>query len=169
MGTTYEINREFADKFLPQVKDIIADEIIQVAPYVEDTQHATDLVILTSKRGQIAVRVRRSGYASKYPWEFTIRYRTANFSYNTEYKKIIEEGLCDWFFYGHVDKSDKICKWFLIDLDIFRSELIEKPDLISRGMIKTNRDKEKTQLIAFDTRWFSPELIINSSHQIPYT
>ena len=169
MGT-YEVNREFSDKHLPQVKVIIAEEIITFAPFVDDTQKATDLVVLSIPRGQIAVRLRRHGYANLYPWEFTIRFRTGNYNYNTEFKKIVDDGWADLFFYGHLNNEGIINRWFLIDLDNFRNELNKYPRIKGNALqnyIRTNNDLERTQLIAFDVRWFSSELIIKSSHSVP--
>lgn len=168
MQNDYTINREFSDKHLTQVQQIIAEEITQVSSFEEDTKQATDLVVLTCRRGQVAVRLRRPGYAQKYPWEFTIRYRTANRNYHTEFQKILDEGWGDWFFYGHLDDDNKINRWFLIDLDVFRNTMRGDKNIRENAYIKTNYDREKTQLIAFDIRWFPPKLIIKSSHSILY-
>ena len=138
---------------------------------MEDTKQATDLVVLTIRRGQIAVRLRRPGYAQRYPWDFTIRYRSGGHSYNTEFKKIVEEGWADLFFYGHLGSDETIARWFLIDLDVFRKELETKPFLLKEAKqsnVRTNRDREQTQLISFDIRKFNPEILINSSHPVQY-
>ena len=169
MMNTYEINREFADKHLPQVQKIIAEEITSVSSFEEDTKQATDLIVITCPRGQVAVRIRRPGYAERYPWEFTIRFRAANMNYHTEYQKILDEGWADWLFYGHLNQEGQIFRWFLIDLDVFRKEMKANISIGIKVHTKTNFDREKTQLKAFDVRWFSPNLILKSSHEIPYT
>jgi hypothetical protein len=123
--------------------------------------------VLTIRRGQIAVRLRRPGYDTRYPYEFTIRYRSTKFSLNTEYKKIVEEGWADLFFYGHLNKQGIIHRWFLLDCDVLRRDLKDFPSIRNNAQIKTNSDRERTQLIAFDVRWFSPDLIVKSSHTVP--
>lgn len=163
----YSINRKFADLHLPQVRVIIAEEIIKVAPFKEDTMQATDLVVLTIRRGQIAVRLRRPGYDKRYPWEFTIRYRAANHSPNTEYRKIVDEGWADLFFYGHLNREEIIHRWFLLDCDVLRRDLRDHTYIRAKAHLMTNHDREQTQLIAFDMRWFSPDLIVKSSHIVP--
>ena len=160
---TYEDARKFSDRKLPEVQRIIAPYLFQAAPFFEDTQQATDLMILTAKDKRIAVRIRRSGYAMRYPFQFTIRAR-AN-GCKTEIHKI-REGFGDYFFYGHSsnDATEAIGKWMLLDLDVFRNE---ERALNPHSVV--NRDG--TCGYAYDARWFSRRLVIGSNftvfHDLP--
>ena len=71
-----------------------------------------DLVILKARSMAIGVRVRRPGYAERFPGQFTIRSHRESGA-KTELRKIVE-GWGDWLFYGHADGSGGISDWLLI-------------------------------------------------------
>lgn len=155
---SYEDSRKFSDRKLPEVQKIIAPYLFQAAPFFEDTQQATDLMILTAKDKRIAVRIRRNGYAMRYPYQFTIRAFANN--RKTEIHKI-RDGFGDYFFYGHSanDSTSAIGKWMLIDLDTFRDEEKSlKPHQVE------NRDG--TMGYAYDVRWFSKKILIGSNFTV---
>lgn len=71
----YDINRQWSDRFLPQIKSIVGCHLLEAAPDLLDMRHATDLLMLDARDMRIAARVRRPGYSHRYPHQFTIRSR----------------------------------------------------------------------------------------------
>ncbi|MEM9150514.1 MAG: hypothetical protein AAGB19_08680 [Cyanobacteria bacterium P01_F01_bin.3] len=119
----YAHNRYWSDQFLPEIKRIVGTHLIREAPNELDWHQATDLMMLDAKDVRVAARVRRSGYADRYPHEFTIRSSTASGA-PTELHKIVN-GHGDWMFYGHADSSGHgLSSWWILDLAAFRAGLI---------------------------------------------
>lgn len=67
--------------------------LLRVAPDYLDTRHATDLPMLDGRDMRIAARVRRHGYAGRYPYDFTIRSRLPSGN-PTELAKIVKVTGC---------------------------------------------------------------------------
>lgn len=89
----------------------------------QDRHEATDLVVLTGRDLTIACRLRRHGYAERYPNQFTIRSRRDS-GVTTELEKI-RAGWGDWLFYGHLAANNtEIAPWWIIDLAVFRESLL---------------------------------------------
>jgi hypothetical protein len=121
------VDRTFADRFLPEIQRIIGPYLLTPSTVEQDRHEATDLTVLIARDVRIACRVRRPGYADRYPGQFTVRsIRTSGTK--TELEKFID-GWCDWFFYGHAVDANHgpIDPWWIIDLAAFRSHLIRRP------------------------------------------
>lgn len=160
----YRLNRQWSDSYIPAIKRIVGPILLEPSSFEIDTQQATDLVILKARDMAIAARVRRPGYAERYPYEFTLRAKVGNGA-TTELSKVTD-GWGDWFFYGHAsDDPGEIAKWFLIDLAVWRASFIRHPHLISKGM-KSNGDG--THFAWFDIRSFPPAILIASSDIIEF-
>lgn len=127
---TYQTNRPWSDRFIPTIRTLIGPYVVVVSTDEVDWNEAADLTIFTGAllRGRalthIAARVRRPGYDEKYPGQFTLR-SCSRSGKITELKKIID-GFGDWMFYGHAvdNESAIIGVWHLLDLHVFRAELI---------------------------------------------
>ncbi|WP_306114209.1 MULTISPECIES: hypothetical protein [unclassified Roseovarius] len=158
----YSINRNWSDQFLPQIKRIVGSHLLETSPDPLDWHQATDLLMLDARDMRIAARVRRPGYATQYPHQFTIRSRVASGA-ETELSKIVN-GKGDWLFYGHANAAQTaIESWYLIDLRAFRAGLIRQG---SDGLVwgnKTNADG--TRFTWFDIRSFpeEPRLVVARS------
>lgn len=155
----YVENRRWSDQYLPEVKRIVADHILTEAPDPLDWHEATDLVNMDVRLKHVAVRVRRPGYADRFPYDFTVRSRLASGG-QTELTKIVN-GHGDWMFYGHAGEDGRLSRWWLLDLRAFRSALIR------RQPIKTG-ERENSDGSCF--RWFdvrsfpsSPRLVVSAS------
>lgn len=162
---SYADDRGWSDLYLPAVKRIVGPHLLEAAPFDLDARQGTDLIILNARDKRIAVRLRRPGYSSNYPWDFTIRCERASGA-ATEYQKLCD-GFGDWFFYGHAaDEGLDIARWMLLDLAAWRSHLMRTA---TRGRVrfsvKGNKDGQ-TQFMAFDARSFegNPRLLIAASH-----
>lgn len=115
----YQNDRKWSDGFIPALKRVVADILIQPAPDAEDMQRNTDLIVFRVATLRVACRVRRYSYFAKWPQEFTIRAERHNGS-NTELAKLIS-GYGDYFVYAfaNADNTDLIA-WRVIDLSVFR-------------------------------------------------
>lgn len=89
---TDEFNRnwKFSEKYMPQIKHILAKHAgkflqIEVATMEEDMAQAFDLNIITHKKNKIAVRIRRASIKFR---DITIR--SLNGGHKTEIHKIRE-------------------------------------------------------------------------------
>lgn len=161
--SSFNTNWQWSDRFIPQIKQIVGPFLLEQANFVLDTKQATDLIVLNARDLRIAARVRRPGYAERFPYEFTIRSHIDTGS-KTEFEKIID-GFGDWIFYGHADNDDLICRWWLVDLNSFRANLIRDKTKLK---FEKRSNGDGTHFVAFDLRSFSPipPIIISGSHTL---
>lgn len=109
---------DFGRDYIGHLKQICAQYLIGEAPFEEDTQRATDLIVLKLEPIRVACRVRRGEYMTRYPDEFTVRSGRPN-GYETELAKIIE-GWGDYMIYGFAGPPPQLAAWALLDLRVFR-------------------------------------------------
>lgn len=115
----YIADRRWSDRFIPQLKYIIADLLIVPANDDEDQQHNTDLIVFRVQALRVACRVRRYHYLARYPNDFTVREGRPSGT-KTELTKIVE-GWGDYFVYAFADENEReLCAWRIIDLNQFR-------------------------------------------------
>jgi hypothetical protein len=134
--------KRWSDRFIPHIKALLAPYVIGEANIDDDERRNTDLILLRATVHRIACRVRRPGYASKYPGEITIRADRPSGT-KTELHKIIE-GWGDFLFYGHAAEwSDEIISWIICDLTKFRSwffyQICDSHGRVP-GVLHSNRD-----------------------------
>lgn len=132
---------------IPQVVYLIAPHLIQVSTHEVDCNEAGDLTIIFPRNGTVAVRL-RTPKAVKYIGDFTLRSRTA-YNAKSEVSKIID-GKADFFFYGHVDQSDRIWYWHLIDCQKMRAEFIRRPRLLREAIAREKPNQDGTAFINFN-------------------
>jgi hypothetical protein len=162
MGLRAELYREqraWSDKFIPQIKRIVGPYLLGVADDCRDMHEATDLIVIQAKDLRIAARMRKPGYADKYPYDFTIRADVPSGA-TTELQKMVD-GFGDLFFYGHANEADQIVRWMLLDLAAWRAHLIRRT--VKLGDVRTNIDG--TKFVVFDVRDFvgPPTVLVSSS------
>ena len=158
----YDINRQWSDRFLPQIKHIVGAHLLEAAPDPLDMLQATDLLMLDARDMRIAARIRRPGYASRYPHQITIRSGVPSGA-ETELSKIVN-GKGDWLFYGHSNAAQTAVEsWYLIDLNAFRAALIRCGSKGLHWGTKCNPDG--TRFTWFDIRSFpdDPPLVVAAS------
>lgn len=115
----FAADKRWSDRFLPEIKRILGEHLIDEAPFEEDAQHNTDLMVLRLKLIRIGCRVRRAKYHAQYADEFTIRSDRPSGA-ETELSKVVD-GWGDYFFYGFSDSAETdLQDWMLGDLDVFR-------------------------------------------------
>ncbi len=162
---SYRTDRDWSDRFIPDIKKIVGPLLIEPAPFEVDANQATDLILLRARDMMIAARVRRPGFWDRYQYEFTIRSRRDSGAV-TELSKIIN-GWGDWMFYGHADAAESLVEhWWVIDLHALRAHLILHRDEIRNGD-KPNGDG--TYFKWFDLTSFrrKPEILIGWSDPLP--
>jgi hypothetical protein len=117
----YTCDRAWSDHFIDPIRRIVGPHLLVPSSFEVDTKEAADLVVLRG-RGDltVAARVRRHGYAERFPNDFTIRSDRATGT-RTELAKVLD-GFGSVLFYGHQASPDDyaIGRWLLIDLDAFR-------------------------------------------------
>jgi hypothetical protein len=154
-------------RFLPTIKNIVGPLLLEPASPELDMSEATDMLVLRARDMRIGCRLRRVGYAEKYPWDFTIRSRRETTGATTELEKIVN-GWGDWLFYGHEFRPTSIAvlRWFVIDLSSWRSHLMRRT--VSWGTDISNNG-DGTFFRAWDVRKFPkhPPICIGSSDKIP--
>lgn len=165
---SYASDRTWSDSYIPALRQIVGPLLLDEAPLEHDMKQATDLIVLIARDMRIGCRVRRPGYATRWPWQFTIR-STRDSGAATELSKIID-GWGDWLVYAHAteDPLPTLSRWFVLDLNVFRAKLIRNASLRpTRDREKPNRDG--THFMPYDVREFPAELVVAASHRIPRT
>ncbi|MGH9381088.1 MAG: hypothetical protein ACRD2Z_10815, partial [Thermoanaerobaculia bacterium] len=105
--------------FIPEMKGIIGTHLIGEAPFEEDAQRATDLIVLKLDAIRVACRIRSSAYLRRYGGEFTLRSSRPN-GVETELSKILA-GWGDYLLYGFAaEAGPSLAAWLLGDLHEFR-------------------------------------------------
>jgi len=116
--TDFEKDFKLETKNIKWIKAILGNFFI-IKDIQADLTEGTDFLTLTMNPFKIGVRLRRYQYFIKYPNDFTIRWLRPS-GVDTEIHKI-RNGLVDYILYGFVNESEnKIIKYFIGDLDIFR-------------------------------------------------
>jgi hypothetical protein len=164
----------WSNLWMPTVKDLIggmsgawAHLLENVSGTDEDFKRATDLM---SRRGRIAVRVRKPGARDKYYWHITITaWRESR--YQCEFDKLLEDG--DLMFYGHATAKTpdrgSITPWFLLDMKRW------KP--IERQWRHEETYQKNRNVAGEECRWYwydvrnlmfaDPRIILASSTAVP--
>lgn len=157
-------DKRWSDKFIHRITELIAPALLVEAPFEEDAERNTDLIVLKMDSVRIGCRIRRYQYLKDYGNEFTIRSGRPS-GVKTELTKIIE-GWGDLFFYGfsNEDETD-IAKWFLGDMKVFRlwfnRYMLEHEGKIP-GSGKDNQDNS-SNFRAFKLTALPPGFIVRSS------
>ena len=168
MSQGWEQDKRWSDKFLPEIKRILGEHLIDEPPIEEDRERNTDLVVLRLQAVRIACRVRRYDTAWKYRDEFTLRVSRPN-DHPTELRKVIT-GWGDYFFYGITDPAEEsLATWFIGDLNVFRlwhSMCLVDGQGAVPGFKKPNRDGS-SEFRAYKVAWLPDEFVVASLLDFP--
>lgn len=174
MSSSYQRNRQWSDRFIPQIRALVGPHLLVESSLEQDTKQAADLVVLRARDLTIACRVRRHGFADVYPRQFTLRSKLDS-GVMTEFRKVLQ-GWGDWMFYGHSSLDEKsISPWWLIDLSALRFHLIhdahrrlaKKESRLRQGS-QANGDGTHFQWFDIDTFDPDPPLLVAESHPTPF-
>lgn len=158
----YRVNREFSDRFIPELRRIIGPYLLVPSSLEQDMREAADLVIFKARDLTISCRVRRPGYVH-FGRQFTIRSRLDNGT-RTEMQKVLE-GWGDWMFYGHAQTEHGLIRpWWLIDLSHFRYHLSQSRKHVRCGETP-NGDGTHFGWFDIDSFPADPPLLIAESQQ----
>ena len=164
----YKESRSWSDRYMPSVKSIIGQEVVKISTYEQDTEQATDLIIKTTNT-YVACRVRDYNKYQKYEHQFTIRSRS-DYGQETEIHKI-SKGFADWMFYGFGDGNDKVVKYSIIDLDVFRQNyrLNQEGEVVVDKVFPhsmNNVGNDNTGFLVFELGAFPQNIIVNNCSNI---
>lgn len=164
---SYATDRAWSDRFIPAIQQIVGPLLLYPASFEEDAKRATDLMVFTARDMRIAARVRRAGYADRFPFEFTIRSHRDSGA-ETEMSKIIN-GWGDWLLYGHEGEGNSLSRWWVVDLHAFRAALIRSASGGVRLRFQKQDNGDGTRFVAYDLRSFPPHppILIAGSHELP--
>jgi hypothetical protein len=115
-----DVRRDFdwQRKFVPSIKQVLANYLVTEAPFADDARRNTDLMVLQAEVTRVACRIRRNE-AAQWADEFTIRTQRPN-AIRTELDKLLS-GWGDYIFYGITTADEsKLYVWMLGDLKVFR-------------------------------------------------
>jgi len=168
----YQTDRQWSDKYIPLIKQIVGPHLLCESPLEVDRKQAADLITLKARDLTIACRVRRAGFVARYGWQFTMRSNRSNGA-ETELRKIVN-GWGDWMFYAHAAPGNEVAfaRWLLIDLAAWRAQMLRDSYSKERRLIwqndKPNADG-RTSFAWFDVRSFTddPPLLVASSEPVP--
>lgn len=159
-------NKHWSDKFLDEIKQILGRILIAAAPYMEDRDHNTDLIVMTLQPYRVGCRVRRFEYLQRYPNDFTIRSNVPS-GLPSELAKIIE-GWADYFFYGFSNEDESgLADWFLGDLNVFRlwfNRQLVKNKGKAPGTLQDNYDGSSS-FRAFDRRQMPYDFVVANGRE----
>lgn len=159
-------DKKWSDRFLPQVKRVLGEYLIGEAPFEEDRDRNTDLIVLRLDPVRVGCRIRRNSYLQRWPDEFTIRSDRPS-GQKTELAKIVE-GWGDYFFYGFSDASETVLeRWTLADLRVFRlwfnTEIVKNKGAVP-GQAQPNKDGSSS-FRAFKWCNLPPQFIVAASQR----
>lgn len=154
---SWQDDKRWSDKFIPQIKRILGEHLIAVADWKQDATEASDLVVLACNPFRVGCRIRRNKYLTEdYQDEFTIRCERKN--NDTELAKIMS-GWGDYFFYGFEGSSGlTVVNWFIGDLKIFRLHLWRNRQLLGSQHVRSNGD-ESSSFAVWNRSAFPPEFV----------
>ncbi len=164
----WQEDKEWSDRFLPQIKGILGMHLIGEPPIEEDAERNTDLMVLRMDAVRIGCRIRKNKYLSIYGQEFTIRAGRPSGA-KTELTKILE-GWGDYFFYGFCcEGEENLVAWTLADLKVFRITynrlLVSMDAMKTPGIAKNNKDNS-SNFVAFSWSGFPPGFIVAQSNSL---
>lgn len=116
-----DVRRDFGwqQRFVKEIKGILAEHLIAEAPPEEDMRRNTDFIVIGVTAKRVACRVRRFEHLARYGGEFTIRSRRESGA-ETELDKLIA-GWGDYIFYGFATEDETaLATWTLGNLSVFR-------------------------------------------------
>lgn len=167
MSRDFQSDKRWSDRFLPEIKRIAGQLLMNEPPIEEDTLRNTDLIVLGMKSVRMACRVRDYAYWMKYPHDFTVRFSRPN-ERATEFEKIIT-GWGDYLLYAFANQDESgLCFWRMIDLGQFRlwvHQFTTKNSGKTPGIEINNHDRSSS-FKAFDTRTCPQGVICADSNSI---
>ncbi len=144
--------------------DIYVNDLSRAVTFYEAVLGTTLEEMSEARDMRVAARVRRPGFAQRYPHQFTIRSAVAS-GRQTELSKIVN-GKGDWMFYGHSNEAQTgLDAWWLIDLRAFRAGLIRHMANTPQIVMGDQANADGKRFKWFDVRSFpaEPPLVVASS------
>jgi len=138
----YNQSKKWSDRFIPAIKRILSEVLISEAPFKEDANYNTDLMVLDLKPYRIACRIRNNDCLKDYGDQFTIRDGRPSGA-KSEFVKI-RDGWGDIHFYGIANAAGtELVFWVVGDLNVLRiyiESYTKENNGKLPGILKTNKD-----------------------------
>lgn len=133
--------------FVPVFRRLLAEHHrCQVDHVVQEPLRMGDLYVFDVVGRRVLCRVRESGYADRFPTQFTFRSRRPTGDQGIAELARVLGGFGEQYLYAHAAEfGAELTRWMLIDLGVFRAHY-GKPAVMSGEII--NRDRGSA------TRWF---------------
>lgn len=165
--SVYNHQREWSDRFIPHIKEIVGPQLLETASTFEDVHHVTDFCVLGMESKRVACRVRQACYADRYPYDVTLRTSAKGDHTETEFQKVVK-GWGDIMFYGFQspDDADRIGRWVLGDMHALRQHLYQQA---ASGVALQHRENyDGTTFVVINYRDVQ-DFVVASSHTVPVT
>lgn len=115
----YQQQRNFAEEHSLRACELIGRSNIVPTGVIADTQLGSDLIIMNTGAGSVAMRTRSSDALQYSEWDFTSRAAVRGGG-PTEFDKIMA-GMCNWMFYGVLNEQHTdYQRWMLFHLGVLR-------------------------------------------------
>ena len=117
---SWRTNKAWSDQFVPEIKRVLGECLIDAGTTEEDQSQNTDLITMRLPGNlRIACRIRKYEYLKAYSDEFTLRCSVPS-GVETEIDKLLA-GWGDYLFYGFAGASQQhLAAWLIGDLHVFR-------------------------------------------------
>lgn len=132
----YNTRRNWSDKQLSRVKNVLAQRFIVVSNFKQDTEQGIDLIVPALTFG---VRLRQMKYANYK--DFTLR--SSSGSDSSEYDKLLAGVGPDFLLYGYTDGAD-IMSGYLIDVQAWRTAV-----KLGEAVPDSRMNKDGSSFVAF--------------------
>ena len=165
--SVYDHRREWSDRFIPHIKEIVGPQLLETSSTFEDVHHVTDFCVLGMESKRVACRVRQACYANRYPHDITLRTSTKGSHTQTEFQKVVA-GWGDIMFYGFQspEDPDRIGRWVLGDMNALRQHLYERA---AQGVPLEYRDNYDGSTFVVINYRDVPNFVVGISHPVPVT
>lgn len=150
-ATTYQIQRNWSDQFIPDIKRIVGPLLMETADFEDDVRRNTDLVVLRMDATRIMARVRRNQFLRRYPNDITIRLKPDQYG-ESEFTKLMD-GWGDYLFYGFAHATrPKVESWIFGDLQVLRDWINEQVKGGDAEQVNHQTNTDGTHFLTVDHR-----------------
>lgn len=164
---SFATDKRRVDRFEPEIKRILGEQLIATADIERDQKQATDMLVLSMKPFTVGCRVRGfdclTGYDRMHgePWieQFTIRASRPS-GVETELSKMTK-GWGDYGFYGFADAGDaELAAWTIYRYDVFRHAFTWSADVRRRLKEQMSNTDRSSTFACFSWGQFPPEMVV---------
>lgn len=153
---TYTIQRKQADRHTLRAAELIGRSSVVPSSVLMDQRFGTDLYVMDTPTGSVAMRTRTRAALKFDSLDFTIRVR-AQFGGDTEIDKVMS-GAINRMFYGVLNDNHSDFEWWMFfNLNVLRGAMNKWCDEKARGLNpwpfwQRNENRDGTAFFTFNAR-----------------